>query len=572
MRFLSLLLIFLGILSFAGAQKLPHHMTRAEEKQMKTYLENISSKGITTPPQGSLRTPAEWEEIDYLTMTWEDYDGVLAEVVRHAQKEVPVIIHCEDSMLVKNELNNNGVSPANVEYIQVPTNSVWIRDYGARNVYKNDVDSLILVDWIYNRPRPDDDAIPERTASHLGIPIYSTTQAPYKLVNTGGNFMTDGFGTAFSSNLILDENPNLSATEVDSIMYKFMGIDTFIHMPNLPYDNIHHIDMHMKLLDEETLLVGKYPQGVADGPQIEANLQYVLNNFSSAFGDKFRVVRIPMPPSLTGSYPDQGAYYRTYTNSVFVNNTLLVPTYYQKYDTTALRILRENLPGYKVVGINSNSIIPASGAIHCITNSIGSSDPLLISHQPFRDTVTSPGQYVVHARIQHRSGIQYANVHYTTDTTAGFQSLPMTSNIYNHWVVPIPAQSAGQKVYYYISATANSGKKMTRPMPAPNGYWSFVADPNTGIIENDPVNIRMKTAFPNPANAITAVPVTVNQPVNIRLSLYDVAGRLIEVIADEKQPKGKQHYFFNAGNYAPGTYVIKMQAGNCTDQQKVLIQ
>lgn len=55
-------------------------------------------------------------------------------------------------------------------------------------------------------------------------------------------------------------------------------------METLPYDGIHHIDMHMKLLDEETLLVSKYPTGVADGPQIEANIQYVLNNFNRHLG------------------------------------------------------------------------------------------------------------------------------------------------------------------------------------------------------------------------------------------------------------------------------------------------
>ena len=55
-------------------------------------------------------------------------------------------------------------------------------------------------------------------------------------------------------------------------MNKFLGVDRYIKMNTLPYDQIHHIDMHMKLLDEETLLVGQYPPGIADGPQIEANL------------------------------------------------------------------------------------------------------------------------------------------------------------------------------------------------------------------------------------------------------------------------------------------------------------
>lgn len=55
-------------------------------------------------------------------------------------------------------------------------------------------------------------------------------------------------------------------------MKKFMGIERYAKMEKLPYDGIHHIDMHMKLLDEETLLVGEYPAGIANGPQIEANI------------------------------------------------------------------------------------------------------------------------------------------------------------------------------------------------------------------------------------------------------------------------------------------------------------
>ncbi len=99
--------------------------------------------------------------------------------------------------------------------------------------------------------------------------------------------MSDGMGTAFASSLILDENEfgnpyNVSVkteSQIDGILSDFMGIDRYIKMNPLPYDVIHHIDMHMKLLDEETLIVGEYPAGVADGPQIEANIQYVLNNF-----------------------------------------------------------------------------------------------------------------------------------------------------------------------------------------------------------------------------------------------------------------------------------------------------
>jgi hypothetical protein len=112
-------------------------------------------------------------------------------------------------------------------------------------------------------------------------------------------------GTAFSSKLIIDENKssggfgvNHTEAEIDTIVKKFLGVNRYIKMDKLPYDGIHHIDMHMKLLDEETLIVGEYPAGISDGPQIEANLQYVLANFKTAFGTDYRVVRVPMPVFL----------------------------------------------------------------------------------------------------------------------------------------------------------------------------------------------------------------------------------------------------------------------------------
>ncbi len=79
-----------------------------------------------------------------------------------------------------------------------------------------------------------------------------------------------------------------------------MGVHTLIKMPTLPYDGIHHIDMHMKLLDESTIMVSEYPEGVADGPQINANMDYVLSNYTTRWGTPFDIVRIPSPPQLGG--------------------------------------------------------------------------------------------------------------------------------------------------------------------------------------------------------------------------------------------------------------------------------
>jgi hypothetical protein len=342
--------------------------------------------------------------------------------------------------------------------------------------------------------------------------------------------MVDGFGTAFSSELILEENDgtgygisNHNENAIDGILEDFMGIDRYIKMPTLPYDGIHHIDMHMKLLDEETLLIGEYPNGVADGPQIESNMNYVLNNFNSVYGTDYKIIRVPMPPE-GGQYPNQNGDYRTYTNSVFVNNTILVPTYEQQWDTTALRIYREALPGYNVVGINCNEIITASGAIHCITKAVSSSDPLLIRHQALVDQVYSTNNYQIDALIKHADGIASASVYWTIDTTQGYTPVSMSlSNLTEDiWTGFIPYQQAGEKVFYYIHAEATTGKQQNRPMPAPAGYWKFkILNSPTGLADNE-----LKVGvWPNPSSGFFDV--NFDQYVNVNYTVLDNLGKVV---------------------------------------------
>ena len=494
---LALFLLLVGTFSFAQntSDFLPKQLTEEEiQRALNEGYTFPGTRGIETPPPfPNIRTAAEWEEIQALTISWQGYNGILKQIVAAAVQEVEVIILSENVSQTESYLLNNDfggpVDLTNVTIIPTALNSIWIRDFGANTVYGDEVDDLFLVDWIYNRPRPDDDVSPQDVADYLGLDLYSTTAAPNDLMNTGGNYMSDGFGTAFASNLVINENqggntgwgtqyPDHTEAEIDDIMNTFMGIDTYIKMTALPFDGINHIDMHMKLLNEETLLVSEYPEGVADGPQIEANIQYVLDNFTTKWGTPFNVIRVPAPPQFSnGNYPDQGGWYCTYTNSVFVNNTVLVPTYYEQYDTTALRIYEEALPGYNIVPIDcdnsGNAIISASGAIHCITQSVGVEDPMLISYPCLPNTDDTQNDYTLSAYINHRSGIANANLYWKTDLGASYQSVAMTNTGGNDWEASIPAQPFGTTVYYYVEGTAVNGKVMQRPMTAPEGYKSF---------------------------------------------------------------------------------------------------
>ncbi len=555
------------------AQELPAHMTATEQYLMSSYLQSRSSRGFTVPPAGKVRNMAEWEEVQAVVISWKGYNSELSQIVDYAQEECLVVINCSDSLDVQSDLAGNGVPLTNVRFNQVPANSVWIRDYGPNSVYLNDVDSLYIVDWIYNRPRPEDDAIPSHIADYFHLPLYETTQSPYSLIHTGGNFMSDGLGTAFSEKLIIEENPDLDEIAIDSIMRVFMGIERYIKIENLPYDGIHHIDMHMKLLDEETLLVGEFPAGVSDGPQIEANIQYIQDNFPSVFGTPYKIVRIPMVPSTSGNYaPD--AYYRTYANGIFINKTYLVPTYNEEYDTTALRILEEALPGYQVIGINAQNMISASGAIHCVTHTIGVSDPLLIVHQSYPDTLSNIASYTIEARIQHNSGIQLAEVFYRTSSASAFQSVSMelTDTLNNIFQGNIPAQQAFDTVQYYIHATANSGKELSRPITAPEGYWDFYIDEFIAVPELDAaLEFRLGAIFPNPATGLSCIPIQLTQPTRLTVALFAMDGQLVSTLFSGEMSSGHQQVYLDASKFSAGSYFIRVSSESQNHYQKIIL-
>lgn len=577
---LAILLLFYSIQ--ASSQE-GHRMSSFEKTLIPSYMSSrgiVVSPAAVVPPTSPVRTIAEWEELQALVVGWKSYPTILRQIVGAAKQETRVIVVYttpDNPTSLTSYLAAGGVDTVNVTFLAAPVNSVWSRDYGHWSAYTNDVDSLITIDWIYNRPRPSDDAVPVVISNYLGTPLYQTTTAPWDLVHTGGNFMTDGFGTGFSSELVLEENSSLggfgvnhTAAEVDSIMYHFMGINRYIIMNKLPYDVIHHIDMHMKLLDEQTLIVGQYPTGIADGPQIEANLQFILANYNSVYGTPYKVVRVVMPDD-NNLYPNNGGDYFTYTNSSFINKTIILPIYGIPEDSTAIRIYQESLPGYKVVPINCASMIGALGALHCITKEVGTSDPLLISHQPLENTTDTVNSYLVNALVQHRSGINDATLFWRTDTLMGWNTSNMSfTGIGNNWSGFIPAQLVGTTVYYYIAANSVSGKSQVRPMPAPAGYWKFEVTGTTGFAES--FTNEIQSIFPNPCNSITCIPVQLEKSGTIQVRLLDASGRMVQSIFQGNKNSGENKFFFDAKSLDEGMYFIEMKTSQGISTAKVAVR
>tara|TARA_B100001146_G_scaffold225185_1_gene247434 strand:+ start:26036 stop:27781 length:1746 start_codon:yes stop_codon:yes gene_type:complete len=528
--YVTMLLIIVGLFSSTAISQstdvLPKGLTEAEKGLLTDF--RFTSAQRTPPPTGPVRTMAEWEEVEYLVVTWEpNFENILRQIVAVGVEECQVIITTQNQASVQSYLQSNGIDLTNVTFMNENWDSIWIRDYAGNTVYSDDVGERALVDWIYNRPRPNDDVMPSSHASLLGLPIYITNSGTNDLVNTGGNFMSDGLGNAFASELILDENDAgnpygvtaKSEAEIDAIMEAYMGIDSYIKMPVLPFDAIHHIDMHMKLLDEETLLVSEYPEGVADGPQIQANIDYVLNNFVSPFGTPYDVKWIPAPPSSSGNYPDSGGSYRTFTNAIFINKSVLVPTYRPEVDDPALAQWEAMLPGYNIVGIDvdnpGENLISLFGAIHCITHTIGVSDPLWIVHQKI--TEANEGTTVpVAATIKHNSGIAEASMFWREVGQTDYAEVPMSLDTGDTWAVDFSVPVDSEDIEYYIRAEANSGKTINRPIVAPEGYWTMNTE---SFSVTDWAEQHISGAYPNPTTGKVNFELNqINGPVTVRVS------------------------------------------------------
>ena len=584
-KYLPILLLFCSIQLFA--QNTAANLL-SEKMEMKEWYDfnDFSEKGITTPPESEVRTMAEWEEIQALCVSWKSFKPTLAQIILHAKEEVEVIIVCSNASSCQNQLLNTYNLPNldNITFLQRDFDSVWMRDYGPNTVYFNDVDSLALVEWIYNRNRPYDNVVPDKIGELIDIPVYSSIQAPNDLVHIGGNFTADGMGTGFSSNLILAENGegNLfnvspkSEEQIDDIMEEWMGIDRYIKMESLLYDSIHHIDMHLKLLDEETILVGEYPEGVADGPYIENNIDFILDNFNSPFGTPYKIVRIEMPPH-NGNYPDSGsADYRTYTNSVFVNGTILIPTYEEQFDSTAFKVYEENMPGYNLVGIDCNDIVQYLGALHCITRAIGVPDPLLIIHQEIADQFDNYDDYEINATIKHRSGISEAKLYWTTDLDTDYESIPMylTDAETNQWSATLPNQgNTVERMYYYIEAIANNEKIQVRPLVAPAGYFDFATDFSTPIEHfHDTNGINLSTITPNPVSTTASLSMTLTQSSQLNIEVYDILGREITKVYSGFKMAGEHQFFIDAKGLHSGLYFVKIELGSEKYVRRMLVK
>ncbi len=477
----------------------------------------------SAPPPAGTRNPAEYEPMTGVLVRWPlgvPYN-LLDSISDHTK--LWMVVSSANQSACQSGLTSNGINMANVGYVIASTNSIWTRDYGPWFVMKPDGRQGIF-DFAYNRPRPQDDAVPGVIGAAWSLPVYSSV-----LVHTGGNYMSGGHGQSMSTNLVYDENDSSNAW-VDAQMLQYLGVDDYVTMYDPQQSYINHIDCWAKIISPTKVMVLQVPPSHEDYAGLEAAAAFLATQ-PNHYGTNWEVVRVY-------SSGTEG-----YTNSVILNDYVYVPTWNTSNDAAALQTYRDALPGYHVVG-NYYYDWLNTDAIHCRTMGVTDSAMLWISHLPVAE-IQNAGQPVdirSLIRCHPSNSLTYHKCFYRYGTSGGFDSLVMEPAGSDSFATTIPGAAAGDTVEYYISAKDNSGRAEQQPRFAPATWCHRYVAEATGTSGSPRAALTatpLLWAAPNPFSSSTGISFQTSMAGDVDLAVYNAAGQRVKTVVSGSMPPGR---------------------------------
>ena len=402
----------------------------------------------------SLRMPGEFEPCEMVKMCYPNNMPLSAYKAIAKDNKVLLLVNPDSSnhsriTQARSELNNAGVNVNNVTFLDMPIDddyAYWVRDFSPFYVFKEK--QLSIVDFKYNRPRYEQNAVPSKLADYFNIPY-----SKMPITHTGGNLMQDGRGTAFSDDLVVSENSNNEAN-VRKQMQTYTGTDNYVITIDPQGDYIAHIDCWGKIVAPDKIIVAKLPKSNSRYQYYE-QVAEELANTKCAYGYNYRVYRIEEPGGSTVA---------PYTNSLIANGHVYMPlgsnaTYNQK----AIEVYQEALPGYDIQGIEGFSSNDYYGreflntdALHCRTHEVPDQDMVFIdSREVYYGEVELKDHYVIKTNVTSYANedISDVTIHYSVNDS-GYLSSPMgkykeTTN----YTFVFEGLHKGDDVKYYIEAS-----------------------------------------------------------------------------------------------------------------------
>ena len=286
---------------------------------------------------------------------------------------------------------------------------------------------------------------------------------------TGGNFMTDGYGMAFSTELMVNEN-DMGETEFVNLIQEYLNIDNYYILDNPNEESIQHIDCMAKLVSPETIIIKQVPESSPEYECMEefANAFYELNTF---YGRPFKIHRIYCP-EINGVWWEVNPV-TAYTNSLILNDKVLVPQYgIISADENALNVYQEAMPGYEVIGFYNDTGNPwyAEDALHCRTMGIFDPNMIHISHKSIRtEEINNNNSIYIEAYV-----IDYGYPNYNLESVVlnwkysaedgPYNQIELELDINNVYTGEFPTLNSNTEIEYFITASNSFENSINHPV------------------------------------------------------------------------------------------------------------
>lgn len=102
---------------------------------------------------------------------------------------------------------------------------------------------------------------------------------------------------------------------------------------------------------------------------------------------------------------------------------------------------------------------------------------------------------------------------------------------------------------------------------SPGAYRLYTTRPFDDIVVSapdpdpaTPLTLALSQNFPNPFNPTTQIAFALPRQSRVKLSVFDVTGRVVTVLLDENRPAGNHQINWNASRNASGVYFLRMEA------------
>ena len=344
--------------------------------------------------------PAEWEPHAATWLSWPRREGIsfpdsfdrvmpaLRAMVEALIESEQVCINIRDAMHEAEAREVlRGLPTGRISFHLVPTNEPWCRDHGpifltcderrsrlapepGQRVRREGAPApLAVVDWDYNAwgnkypPFNLDEVAPTRVAEILDVPVFYPG-----MILEGGAIDVNGAGALLTTESCLlnkNRNPNLSREEIEQRLRDYLGVRDILWLGDgiAGDDTDGHIDDLARFVSESTVVT------VIEENRDDENYEPLQKNLArlramKIAGRAIEVIALPTPKKIMREGLRLPA---TYANFYVANTCVLVPTFADPADHTALSILREYFPNRRVTGIDCRELIWGLGAFHCLT-------------------------------------------------------------------------------------------------------------------------------------------------------------------------------------------------------------